>query len=290
MARTEVWIEDDASPLGRWVWIGGYEGRGVVVPVVATADGTSITDGEAVAGIAGQVIVDLAYGTSTTTGSADAAPLTLGQYLAVTGLTNSYASIPDESALDFAGSHTVRVRMRMPDWTPAVAGMIVGKWPWTSGQWSWLWKINTDGNGGLGWSTNGTTTAGVTTAAALSPAPAANALIWLQFELASATRLITVSTHADQVSEPTTGWTQVAQSVGGATTGTIFNGTAAVSFGGFVGGGATGMIGDIFQVTIRNSSNTLVFSLDPDNWTTGTTWVASTGQTVTLAAGATIGP
>lgn len=287
MARTEVWVEDDIAPTGRWVWIGGYEGHGVTLPVIATAAGLSTTVGEAIAAIAGKVIA-IAEGTSSTVGDAVASTSTLDQYLALTGLSNSYASIPDEAALDFAGSHTVRVRMRMPDWTPAINAPIVMKWPWSGGQWSWGWRISADGRGYFQWSTTGSTSAAVSTVDPLSPTPTADTLIWLQFALDSTTRLITVSTHPDQVVEPTTGWTQVAQSVGGATTGTIYSGTAAVSFGGFVGGGATGMVGDIFQLTIRDASDALVFTLDPDNWTSGTTWVSNTGQTVTLAAGATI--
>ena len=288
MARTEVWIEDDTAPGGRWVWIGGYDGLGVTLPVLATAIGTSVTTGVAVASITG-VVIATADGTSSTTGAAVAAPSSAGQYLALTGLTNSYASIPDETALDFTGSHTVRARVRTPDWTPAVAAPLAMKWPWSSGQWAWGWRlVSTDGKGYFQWSTTGSASAAVSTASALSPAPAVDTLVWLQFELDSATRLITVSSHPDQVAEPTSGWTQIGQSVGGSSTGTIKNSTAAVSFGGYVGGGATGMVGDIFQLTIRNSSDTLVFKLDPDNWTTGSTWTASTGQTVTLAAGATI--
>ena len=288
MARTEVWIVDDANPGGAWQWIGGYEGPGLTVPVLAIAAGASSTVGSATATIAGTVNVELAYGTSTTTGSATATVASSGQYLALTGLSNSYASIPDESALDFAGSHTIRVRMRMPDWTPAVAAPLVMKWPWSSGQWSWGHRINTDGKGYFQWTTNGTSTSAVTTAGVFDPLPAADTIVWVQAVLDSATRQITWSTHADQVAEPTSGWTQVAQSVAGASTSTIYSGTAAISFGGFVGGGATGMVGDIFQITIRNASDALVFSLDPDNWTTGSTWVSDTGQTVTLAAAATI--
>lgn len=295
MARTEVFIIDDANPSGHWVWVGGYTGPGVGIAHPLTASGALTAAGSAGIEIPGVLSLAASGGPLTVDGSAAIDIPATAQYLNLPGGgSTSYAEIADAAEFDFPGSHKIRVRMKVADWTLTTDQPIITKWSNTAGQQSWFWRINRTTLAAdttyFQWTTNGTSGGGTVQSSTNDPVMPDNTLIWVQYELNSSNRQITISTHADQTAEPTTGWTQVAQSSAGSATGTIYSGTAAVRIGAWVSGSAWLTNAQIYQLTLRNASDTLVFSLDPDNWTTGSTWVTNSGHTVTMGAAASVGP
>ena len=291
MARTEIWIVDDANPSGAWQWIGGYEGTGsgsgaTITPSVVSSVAAVLAPG-AVSGSSASVspaAISATGAVPTPTVSTATA-----QFLSLPGATGAMATVPDETALDLTGTHTVRMRIRKADWTPVPNGgeLVLGKWG-ASGQWGFNWQLDTVGQLGFNWTNDGTNNASEYTATP-GTTPTVDVWLWVQLKVLSSNRLVTYSTHADQEAEPTTGWTEIATSASGSSTGAIFNSTAVMSIGSQQDGSYRPTTADIRQLLIRNEADTLVFSLDPDNWTTGTTWVSDTGQTVTLAGSATIG-
>jgi len=211
----------------------------------------------------------------------------MSKYLSLPGANGAIASVPDtDTALDLTGSHTIRARIRKADWTPTSGELFIAKWG-DSGNWGYHWQLNASGQPYFGWTNNGSTGAGET-GSTPSPTMTENVWLWVEWKLVASTRTISMSTHADQATEPTTGWTQVSVSAGGGPTGTLYDSSANLSIGSQADGSYRPTNADISQLVIRNESDTNVFQLDPDNWTSGTTWVTSTGHTVTLEGTATV--
>lgn len=208
------------------------------------------------------------------------------KYLRLPGAASAVVSTPSSTALRFAGATTMRVRIRCQDWTPAENKNIVSVWG-ASGNYGWAWKLRNTGQLNFQRSNNGTAVAANNTAAAPSPALTDGVTYWLQFTV-NADWSMSISTHPDQVAEPTTGWTEVAVAPPLQTL-VIHPSTADLIIGGIDGDTTSQVLqADIFQMVLYDASSTKVFQLDPANWTTGTTWITSTGQTMTLEGQATI--
>lgn len=208
-------------------------------------------------------------------------------YLSLPGSNGAIVSSPDDADFDLTGDHKIRFRIRKADWTPSAGELVIGKWG-SSGNWSWHWQLEVNtGKPMFNWTNNGSTGA-AETGGTVSPAMTENVWLWMEFGLVASTRTVTMKTHADQVAEPTTGWTTVSTSPGGASTGTLYNGTADFTIGSQEDGSYRPTAADIRQVVLRGTSDTLLFTLDPDNWTSGTTWVTNSGHTMTLEGTATI--
>lgn len=75
--------------------------------------------------------------------------------LIVTGSENSYATTPDNAALDIVGDIDLRIGLRMQDWSPGVDKILMAKYHITSNQRSWIFRIRSDGTLQVQWSTDG---------------------------------------------------------------------------------------------------------------------------------------
>lgn len=284
MARSEIWIIDDANPTGHWVWIGGYDGPGVTPPEFATAAGFSTTIGVAIAGVPG-VVSATADGLSTTTGVAVAA--TGGaQYLSLPGVSGSIASVPSAAELQLSGANTLRVRMRKSDWTPVTDQVVLSR-QGATGNWSWVWRWQSESVPYFQRSTTGSNSGANLPPTSPSPALVDGTTYWLEMKVLQ-DFTVSLSTHPDQPTEPTSGWTLAATSSPLGSMGAIFPGTADMVIGSIVGGSFLPLAADIFQMALYDETDTKVFQLDPANWSGGSTWVTSTGHTVTLAGSALI--
>jgi hypothetical protein len=179
--------------------------------------------------------------------------------------------------------------VRKADWTPTANEVIFARWG-DSGDWSYFWRLQTTGGTYFQFTQNGSTVAAAPTTSAPSPALAVNDWIWVEWRLVAASRQVLVATHdGDVAADPVDagGYSTVVTGGTGAAMGAMYSGgTQAVTIGGFVDG--SNMQIDIAQIFVLNASDAVVFSLDPANWTTGTSWTTDSSHVVTLVGTATI--
>ena len=214
---------------------------------------------------------------------ADTTPPTKG-YFTFPATTGNYLSTPDAAALDITGDITIVARVRATDWTPSASTCIVGKWA-TSNQ---SYMLALDASGFLRfYTTSDGLTPIITTS---SPAVAAT----------SGWKWVAATFDVDNgaggrdtrfwTSDDGTSWSLIDTFTAGAPT-TIFSGSADLQ----IGDEPTPTIGpwggDISYVSIRNGigasgtvGGTEVFRFDGAEGAndTSTSFVARTGQTVTI--------
>jgi hypothetical protein len=207
-------------------------------------------------------------------------------YLSLPGTTGSYASVPDTAALDLAGSHSMLFRLRLPDWTPSTQRVICAKWG-STGNFSYYWQQQTNGSWYFQFTNNGTAIGSGTTSVP-SAVPDPDTWAWIRLKYVIGTQTITFDTAPDNASTPVS-WTN--RATGTTSSGSSFYaGTAAYSIGSIASGDYRNMQMDIAQHIILNSSDVSIFTLDPDNYVSGsgTTWVTDSGHTVTMAGSAAV--
>jgi hypothetical protein len=202
------------------------------------------------------------------------------------GTSGAYATVADTAVLDLAGSHTMLFRLRLPDWTPTAQKVLCSKWG-SSGAFSYYWQLQTNGSFYFQFTNNGTAIAsGTTSAPAAMPDP--DVWCWLRLKYVIGTQALTVDTAADNglQTAPST-WT--ARGSGTTSSGaSIYNSASAYAIGSTSDGTYRNLTGDIAQHIILNSSDVSVFTLDPDNYISGsgTSWVTDSGHTVVMGGAA----
>lgn len=206
---------------------------------------------------------------------------TVDTYIGVDGSAGTYVSTPDAAGYTFAGTYRVMVRVRATDWTAAATQQLVTHG--SSGNLGWRLSVTTAGALLWGRSTDGTTEVTQTSSA---PSLVDNTVYWLGVEYVTATGAVTFYRAADSQAMPAvwSGWTQVSTHT--MTSGTPAGSTAALVVGAD-GAFANRLTGRIYEARLYSGS-TLVAWLQPDLDAdrSATSFVASTGETWTLAGAA----
>jgi hypothetical protein len=219
------------------------------------------------------------------------------QALILPGTSGSVARVTAGSSLNLPGTQTVYALIRMTDFTPTTIKVLATKWADTGSQRSYAWSIfGTGASGGIlaQFTGNGTLTAPSyveQVTGAPSPAPTDNQWIWIRLHMNAANRLITYSTAVADINDPNTiptSWTEIASTIAGAAMPANFASTARFTVGSIDEGTYQNFLGDVAQLAMADAGGSVIFRLDPNNWTTGSTWTTSTGHTMTLAGSATV--
>jgi hypothetical protein len=196
------------------------------------------------------------------------------------GVAGNYASVPDATTLRVTGDIDIVARIAPATWTPAANQVIVAKWgPLGT---SYMLRLQTSGGLLLNISTTGSDNLSVGSSV---PITAANgAALWVRCTRVAATGLLRFYTAPDAAVEPTT-WTQLGTDRTIAT-GNIWSGTAPVELNSFSSGTAGWFAGRIARTIVRNGiAGTTVLDVNENDGynLTGSTFPATSGQTVTVA-------
>jgi pimeloyl-ACP methyl ester carboxylesterase len=207
--------------------------------------------------------------------------------LSLPGTNGSYASTPDNAALDITGDIDLRAEITATDWTPSANRSIVSKYVTTGNQRSYRLRILTTGRLELVWTTNGSTqgVAASTVNPTVTDGGRLAVRATLDVDNGASGRTTTFYT-ASTIAGP---WTQLGTPVTTAGITSIFSGTAPLE----VGSVATGIEpfqGSIYKVEVRNGINgTVVANPDFSAENPGTTSFSdATGKTWTLNGSAAI--
>lgn len=152
-----------------------------------------------------------------------------GGWLYVTGDAGSYASTPDDVAVDITGDIDVRAMIAPVDWTPNTDSCIAAKYATTSDQRSWHLTLQPAGNLRFAWSTDGTS-GGVTNHDSVVTGYTNGTTHWVRV-----TRDSTTGDVVFYTSENGDLWTQLGTTQSGAS-GAMFDSSAALTVGGRVDG------------------------------------------------------
>lgn len=166
------------------------------------------------------------------------------------GTAGNYASTPDTAALDIVGDIDLRADATLADWTPAVAGALIGKWLSTGNQLSYALVVGTDGKLGMWWSANGST--GVFSSSTVAVTPTSSGRLTsratVDVDNGAAGRTVTYYTAPTMSGS----WTQLGAPVITAGTTSIFASTAILEAGSTQAGAGDRTIGVIHAIEVRN--------------------------------------
>jgi hypothetical protein len=206
-------------------------------------------------------------------------------YVALPGIAGNSLSVPDSAALDVVGDIEIVARVKLADWTPAVANNIVIKGDSASAAtYSYDLHVNTSGclsfqcSDGASFINNVSST---------TPVPAADgATVWVKatFDITNGTNAVaSYFWAADSPTEPST-WTALDSKTRAIVSG-LANSALPLLLG--LGAGSTRPLnGNIYRVIVRNGiggSTVLDIAAATDVANSGaTSFVCSTGQTVTV--------
>jgi hypothetical protein len=205
------------------------------------------------------------------------------------GIANSHASCPDSAALSFTGDIDIRMKVRLPDWTPAVTNTLAAKYHTTGNQRSWLFQVNTTGLLQFIWSPNGTSPSALTKTSTVAAGFADGAVGWVRVTLdvdnGASGNDVKFYTSTDGSS-----WTQLGSTVTTATATSIFDSTAVVEVGAFSSGTTDFLLGDVYSLAVYDGiAGTLRASPDFAAQSAGTTsFNDAQGNTWTVGAQAAI--
>ena len=198
-------------------------------------------------------------------------------YVYLPGVAGNFLSVPDEAALDITGDIDIRVQVAMDDWTPAADQALLAKRQ--AGQYSYSFLVLTTGTLRFAASTDGSTTA-------FNPSStAATGFADGSFNWVRVTRNATAGEVKFFTSSDGSSWSQLGSTVGGLSTGAMFNGSAPVEVGSFTAGGSNPAAAKIYRAQVFNGiAGTKVLDVDTSVITSGaaTSLTALTGQTVTI--------
>jgi hypothetical protein len=219
------------------------------------------------------------------------------KYINLTGANGCGARVTENGSLNLSGSQTMYCLEWCDDWTPAVVKVVATKWADTGNQRSYAWTISDVasfvGSAVFMHSPNGTTLV-ERYSPVPSPAMTDDAWVWTRRKFTASTNAVEFATapagsSPDPTVDPTSlTWTVRATQTPSTAAAAIYASTARFTIGGIDELNYNNYVGRMAQVIVANASDTVVFRADPSNWESGTSWVTSTGHTVTLAGAATI--
>ncbi len=206
----------------------------------------------------------------------------IGSALSLPGVSGSYASTPDNAALDIVGDIDLRIDLALTDWTPAVLQDFIAKWN-DATQNAYLFRLNSiTGLLELVWSTTG---ADFPAASATVPVPIADGgrltiRVTLDVNNGAGGRTITFYT-APTIDGP---WTQLGVPVVQAGVTSIFSSTMQLEVGARNFGATEPVAGTIYAAQVRNGiDGTIVANPNFTAQTPGTTsFTDSAGRVWTI--------
>lgn len=229
----------------------------------------------------GNVCSTSASGVVTCTSDAESKELHLStaKLGVVPDIVGSFFSTPDSAAASITGDIDLRVYLSMQDWTPSASQTMISKWQAAPDR-TFIFSIASTGVLRFQISADGTAT--TFEDSTVSTGFTDGSAHWVRVTRASASGLHTFYTSDDGLM-----WTQLGSKVTGATGG-LFNGTTQVQVSGYDATNG-GIVGKVLRAQIYNGiDGTLAVDFNPTTWTTGSTWVSATGETWTIAGGASI--
>lgn len=151
-------------------------------------------------------------------------------YLTLSGTTSDYVTTPDSAGLSITGDIDVRVDVTLKSWVPSTGVDFAGKWPNGGGQRSWLLGMNATGTLRFRWSADGSTDVAIIDSTIPVQVPPNNRLaIRVTLDVNNGAAGNTVTFYTAQTIDDT--WVQLGEAVVTAGTTSIFDGTAATTFG-----------------------------------------------------------
>lgn len=207
--------------------------------------------------------------------------------LAFPGVVGNYVSVPDSAALDIVDDIEIVARIAPTAWRPTAQQAIVGKYTATGNQRTFAFALAANtGQLVLVLSADGGTTTQAVSSSGI--AVGTTGTLWVKVTRVRATGAVTFYTAPDAPTEAMS-WTQLGTPITTAGTGGMFASTARVEVGAISTGTAQPFAGRIARVIVRNGiAGTTVLDVSENNAgglaPGATTFVASSGQTVTIAS------
>lgn len=214
-------------------------------------------------------------------------------YIALDG-SGDYCTTPDAAAFSALNDFSVLLLVAPNDWTPAATQVLFCHRYSTGNQRSWTLNLNTTGTIELQLSTDGaaTTSSAVSTVAVGGTDGVALWVLAIRERTAGTIKFYKATDTGTGTPPAFASFTQIGTTVSGMTTATLFNSTALLIAGAAESGGAA-TAGKLYRALLYTglyaSTPTLVRDCNAANWSSGSTWVASTtGETWTLVGNASV--
>lgn len=211
--------------------------------------------------------------------------------LALTGATNSFASTPDNAALDITGDIDIRIDLTLEAWTSTQRGL-VAKWVLGTNNRSYLFTLESNGRLRIWWSTDGTSTNQLSLTSDV-PVQISSGRLSVRVTLdvnngsGGRTAVFYTAPGGTSLNGP---WTQLGTTRTGTGTTSIFSGAAPLEVGSWNNGANNMLTGQIHAAQVRNGiAGAVVANPFFSSQAAGTTnFVDSAGRTWTVGAAASI--
>ena len=207
-------------------------------------------------------------------------------HLSLPGVLANYAKTPDSAAVSVTGDLDVRVKVSVPDWTPA-AGMGLASKNGVAPQKSWLLYLSSAGLLQFYWSVDGTVLNTATSTVATGLTDGTTHWIRATIDVDNGAAGNDVKFYTSEDYNPSTGegmWTQLGATVTTAGVTSICDGTAQLEVGGY-NGGIEPVRGQVYYFEMRNGiGGPVVAAFDPSRAAASgaTTFTAATGEVWTI--------
>jgi len=213
-----------------------------------------------------------------------------GAALELTGATNSYASTPDNAALDLVGDVDLRVDMAPAQWPPVSDQTVIGKYADATNNRGYRLDVTTTAKLRFTWSTNGTNNFSLTSSIPVDIIGGERIIVraTLDADNGAGGHTVTFLTSTGSINNVGP-WLPLGIAQVGVGVTSVFSNTAALEVGAR-NGGNNRFIGNIFAAQVRSSiGGTTVANPSFITQPPGTTnFVDSAGRTWTVHAGASI--
>lgn len=212
-----------------------------------------------------------------------------GATLELTGATNSYASTPDNAALDIVGDIELLADIQPTQWPPAVDDTVMGKYADATSNRGYRLDVTTAGRLRFVWSTDGSNNFTLTSSVPVDIIGGERISVRVTFDVNNGAGGRTATFYTSPGSIASGPWTQLGTPQTSATVTTIFSNSAPLEVGSR-NGGANRFHGNIYAARVRNGiGGTIVANPFFMNQAPGTTSFAdSAGRTWTIQSGAAI--
>jgi hypothetical protein len=212
-----------------------------------------------------------------------------GTTLNTTGAVNSYASTPDNAALDITGDIELRIDLAPTQWPPAADQTVLAKYIESTNNRGYRLDVTNGGRLRFTWSTNGTNSFSSTSSVPVDIINGERVSLRVTFDVDNGASGRTTTFYTSQGPIASGPWVQLGTPLTQAGTTSIFANNGALEVGARNNGNSR-FIGHIFAARVLNGiGGTIVANPDFTAQAAGTTvFVDSAGRTWTVQAGASI--